>query len=47
MEADNFAKADAGRHAGSQFLGSFEIGFRFLDSLTQQGVEIRIKRLHR
>jgi hypothetical protein len=31
----------------SQFLGSFEIGFRFLDPLTQQGVEIRIKRLHR
>src|ERR1019366_7206137 len=29
MEADNFAQADAGRHTGSQFLGSFEIGSPF------------------
>jgi hypothetical protein len=47
MEADNFAKAGAGRHTGSQYLGSSEIGFRFFDPLAQQGFEIRIKRLHR
>jgi hypothetical protein len=36
-----------GRHPGSQLIGSFEIGFRFLDSLAQQGFKIRIKQLHR
>jgi hypothetical protein len=34
MEADNLAQADAGCHTGSQFLGSFEIGFRGEDFLT-------------
>jgi hypothetical protein len=47
MEADNFARADAGCYTASQFLGSFEISFRCLDSLAQQGLVIRIKRLHR
>ena len=47
MEADDFAKADAARHTWRQLLGGFEIGFGLLDLLAQQGLEVRIKRLHR
>jgi len=47
METDNFAKAGAARHKGTQFLSGFQIGFRLLDPLAQEGLEIRIKRLHR
>ena len=47
MEADDFPKADAARHTWRQLLGGFQIGFRLFDPLAQQGLETRIKRLHR
>ena len=47
MKTDDLAKAGAARHTGSQFLGGFQIGFRLLDPLAQQGLETRIKRLHK
>jgi hypothetical protein len=47
MEADDFPKAGARRHTWRQLLGGFQIGFRLLDPLAQQGLETRIKRLHK
>jgi hypothetical protein len=47
MEAEDFPKAGARRQTWRQLLGGFEIGFRLLDPLAQQGLETRIKRLHK
>ena len=47
MEADDFAEANAARDTWRQLLGGFEIGFGLLDPPAQQGLELRIKRLHR